>query len=119
MFWRCPGRPAIALERLVKTTANNARQASFLFVVHGLWPQYAKGWLSFETRENWVPQKLIDGMMDVMPSKKLIIHEWKKHGTCSGLYKRNISIRRGRYLRLADPRPLSSPQSPVTVTPGN
>jgi ribonuclease T2 len=24
-------------------------------------------------------------MLDIMPSKKLIIHEYKKHGTCSGL----------------------------------
>ena len=58
----------------------------FAFVIHGLWPQFAKGWPEYcATREAWVPQKLIEGMMDVMPSKKLIIHEWKKHGTCSGL----------------------------------
>ena len=58
----------------------------FAFVVHGLWPQYAKGWPEFcKTRESWIPQDLIDGVMDVMPSKKLIIHEWKKHGSCSGL----------------------------------
>ena len=58
----------------------------FAFVVHGLWPQYARGWPEFcRTRENWIPQDLIDGVMEVMPSKRLIIHEWKKHGSCSGL----------------------------------
>ena len=24
-------------------------------------------------------------MLDIMPSKKLIFHEYRKHGTCSGL----------------------------------
>ena len=29
----------------------------FAFVVHGLWPQYTKGWPEFcRTRENWIPQ---------------------------------------------------------------
>ena len=58
----------------------------FAFVVHGLWPQYERGWPEFcVMRETWVPQDLIDRMLDIMPSKPLIIHEWKKHGSCSGL----------------------------------
>ena len=91
----------------------------FAFVVHGLWPQYAKGWPEFcETRENWVPQKLIDGMMDVMPSKKLIIHEWKKHGTCSGLSQAEyFSSARQIFGGLRIPARYLSPQALVTITP--
>jgi ribonuclease T2 len=59
---------------------------SYAFVVHGLWPQYEKGWpQNCRTKETRVPNDVIDSILDIMPSKKLIIHEWAKHGTCSGL----------------------------------
>jgi ribonuclease T2 len=92
----------------------------FAFVVHGLWPQYAKGWPEFcKTRESWVPQELIDGMLDVMPSKKLIIHEWKKHGTCSGLSQAEyFNSARRIFGALKIPARYLSPQAPVTITPG-
>ncbi len=59
----------------------------YSFVLHGLWPQYERGYPErCRTRKRpYVPQPLIDGMMDIMPSSKLVIHEYKKHGTCSGL----------------------------------
>ena len=91
----------------------------FAFVVHGLWPQYLKGWPEYcATRENWIPQTLIDGMMDVMPSKKLIIHEWKKHGTCSGLSQAEyFNSARQVFGGLKIPARYLSPQAPVTITP--
>jgi ribonuclease I len=57
------------------------------FVLHGLWPQYAKGWPEDcpTGRRPWVPSHVIDEMRDLMPSKSLIIHEYRTHGTCSGL----------------------------------
>lgn len=59
----------------------------FSFVLHGLWPQYEKGYPdSCRTpRRPYVPQPLIDSMLDIMPSTGLVIHEYRKHGTCSGL----------------------------------
>ncbi|WP_245263216.1 ribonuclease T2 [Azorhizobium doebereinerae] len=58
----------------------------FAFVVHGLWPQYETG---FPEDCDWaaprLPRNQIDGMLDLMPSPALVIHEWRKHGTCSGL----------------------------------
>ena len=59
----------------------------FGFVVHGLWPQFAQGWPEFcETSEPLtVDRSTSDGMLDIMPSTGLIRHQWKKHGSCSGL----------------------------------
>ncbi|MBA2127271.1 ribonuclease T [Hyphomicrobium methylovorum] len=59
----------------------------YSFVVHGLWPQYEQGWPSScrLSRRPFVPDSIIDGMLDVMPSRGLIIHEYRTHGTCSGL----------------------------------
>ena len=59
----------------------------FAFVLHGLWPQYERGWPQ-ECRSDdrgWVPGKVADGMLDIMPSKRLVFYEYRKHGTCSGL----------------------------------
>jgi ribonuclease T2 len=57
------------------------------FVLHGLWPQYEKGWPQDCPigKRPWVPSSVIDDMRDVMPDKGLIIHEYRTHGTCSGL----------------------------------
>lgn len=58
----------------------------YAFILHGLWPQYERGYPeSCATRRRpFVPQPVIDGMLDIMPSTGLVIHEYKKHGTCSG-----------------------------------
>ena len=59
----------------------------YAFVLHGLWPQYERGWpRSCETGQRpWVSNKTIKDMLDIMPSKRLIIHQYRKHGVCSGL----------------------------------
>lgn len=59
----------------------------YSFIVHGLWPQYQRGWPENcnRTGSSFIPEQLIDRTLDIMPSKKLIIHEYRKHGTCSGL----------------------------------
>jgi ribonuclease T2 len=63
------------------------RQSPHAFVLHGLWPQYEKGWPEDCPigKRPWVPTSVIDEMRDIMPSKGLIIHEYRTHGTCSGL----------------------------------
>lgn len=59
--------------------------ASFGFVVHGLWPQFQHGYPESCAVPQPLDQALIRRMLRIMPSKKLIEHEWSKHGTCSGL----------------------------------
>ena len=58
----------------------------YAFVVHGLWPQYERGFPQYcQNPPPYVPNPLVNSMLDVMPSRRLVIYEWKKHGTCSGL----------------------------------
>jgi len=58
----------------------------FRFIVHGLWPQHERG---YPERCPGAPQRIdrwiAVSMEDIMPSHNLVYHEWRKHGTCSGL----------------------------------
>jgi ribonuclease T2 len=57
----------------------------FAFVLHGLWPQFEKGGWPEDCSTAKVGGELVDSMLTIMPSPKLVRHEWEKHGTCSGL----------------------------------
>lgn len=56
------------------------------FVVHGLWPQYQDGGFPEQCAGvRNVPDRVVRGVIDIMPSEGLIRHQWRKHGSCSGL----------------------------------
>jgi ribonuclease T2 len=58
----------------------------YAFVVHGLWPQYERGYpRDCATGEAEVSNGTLRGLYDLMPSAGLIRHQWRKHGSCSGL----------------------------------
>jgi len=57
----------------------------FAFVLHGLWPQYEKGGWPQNCSAELADEGLVNSMLTIMPSPKLVAHEWEKHGTCSGL----------------------------------
>lgn len=59
----------------------------YSFVLHGLWPQFERGWPQDcpTADRGFVPRPVAQRMMDIMPSEKLVFHEYRKHGTCSGL----------------------------------
>jgi ribonuclease T2 len=63
-----------------------ARGRDLGFVVHGLWPQYERGFPSY-CRPEPLPlsAETIRSVLDVIPSAGLARHQWRKHGTCSGL----------------------------------
>lgn len=86
----------------------------FSFVVHGLWPQYEKGFPEYcQQPAPRLDRAIISSMIDLMPSPRLIFREWDKHGTCSGLTARAYfdQVRRARavvkipdnYLELREP----------------
>src|SRR6202451_2210891 len=70
----------------------------FSFVVHGLWPQYERGFPEYCDRDSWLDRNIMTSMLDLMPAPGLIFNEWKKHGTCSGLGPRGYfeTIRKAR-----------------------
>ena len=85
------------------------------FVLHGLWPQYAKGY-----PENCSTVKLPDEVRAqyaaLYPSPKLIEHEWSKHGTCSGLEPADyftLSSKLKTVLKV--PPAYQSPDAPIRV----
>jgi len=56
------------------------------WTLHGLWPQNHRGWPSYcRTPERQPSRSMTAAMTDIMGSSGLAWHQWKKHGTCSGL----------------------------------
>ncbi|MDK3017374.1 ribonuclease T2 [Pseudodonghicola flavimaris] len=56
------------------------------WVLHGLWPQYHRGWPEYcHTAEAPPSRRMTAAMADVMGSGGLAWYQWKKHGVCSGL----------------------------------
>ncbi len=55
------------------------------FTVHGLWPQYERGYPQFcETDERDPSRRETQAMGDLL-APGLALHQWRKHGRCSGL----------------------------------
>src|SRR5215204_3392529 len=71
----------------------------YSFVVHGLWPQYERGFPEYCQRPSpRLDRNIVSSMLDLMPAPGLIFNEWDKHGTCSGLQPRAYfeTIRKAR-----------------------
>lgn len=91
----------------------------YAFVLHGLWPQYNSGWPSFcRVRDNWVPEPVVKSMLDIMPSKRLIIHQWRKHGVCSGLGPDAFfALSRQAFEAIKIPERYLEPTKPIVISP--
>lgn len=56
------------------------------WILHGLWPQYENGYPEYcKTAESAPSRRMTGDMADIMGTSGLAWHQWKKHGTCSGL----------------------------------
>jgi ribonuclease T2 len=90
------------------------------FRLHGLWPQYEEGWpqdCSIGKRP-WVPDRIIREMRDIMPSKNLLIHEYRAHGTCSGLEPAQyFAVARELYERVGVPEQFGAPDADRLLSP--
>lgn len=86
-------------------------------VVHGLWPQYARGGYPAECAvEDQVPPPVVESMLPLMPSRKLIQHEWARHGTCAGTTPEHYFARtRQAFERVRLPRALAEPAGAQTL----
>lgn len=55
------------------------------FVVHGLWPQFDRGFPSDCDPSARAPSRIaLDTVKGLFPDEGLARYEWRKHGTCSG-----------------------------------
>jgi len=104
----------------------------FSFVVHGLWPQYERGFPEYCQRPSpRLARNIMTSMLDLMPAPGLIFNEWDKHGTCSGLGERGYfeTIRKARaavkipeeFLQISEPKtiaPADLEQAFIKVNPG-
>ena len=93
----------------------------FSFVVHGLWPQYERGFPEYCQRPSpRLDRNIMSSMLDLMPAPGLIFNEWDKHGTCSGLGARAYfeNIRKARAAVKIPEEFLQLPE-PKTIAPGD
>jgi len=104
----------------------------FSFVVHGLWPQYERGFPDYCQRPSpRLNRNIVSSMLDLMPAPGLIFNEWDKHGTCSGLGARAYfeTVRKARaavkipedFLQLSEPKtvaPDDIEEAFIKVNPG-
>ncbi|WP_416796111.1 ribonuclease T2 family protein [Ciceribacter azotifigens] len=87
-------------------------------VVHGLWPQNERGYPENcpTDQPRRVPEKLGRTLFDIMPSMGLIGHQWRKHGTCSGLAQADyFALTRAAYERVRIPDSLRNAERATTV----
>lgn len=89
------------------------------FVVHGLWPQNENGYPQFcsSGEPDRVPDATGRAMFDIMPSMGLIGHQWRKHGSCSGLtQKEYFALTRAAFETVNLPQTISKGSKDQTIS---
>ena len=88
----------------------NARQSEQCeedhgWILHGLWPQFHRGYPSYcRTIERAPSRGMTADMADIMGTSGLAWHQWKKHGTCTGLNAADYyALSREAYGRITRP----------------
>jgi len=91
----------------------------YAFVLHGLWPQWTKGWPEFcpVAGSTFVPEKLVRSMLDIMPARRLVISQYRKHGTCTGMAPKDYFAKaRELFEQIAIPESYASPRTHLFVS---
>lgn len=89
----------------------------FGWTLHGLWPQNHQGWPSFcRTPERPPSRGMTNAMADIMGTSGLAWHQWKKHGTCTGLSAPTYyALSREAYAKINRPALFRKLEKPVKV----
>ncbi len=75
-----------SLEGDVRNSAQCSRDRALGWVLHGLWPQFERGWPSYCRGSARNPSRSdTAAMADITGTAGLAWHAWNKHGRCSGL----------------------------------
>lgn len=106
-----------ALEGDARDSEQCDASRDFGWTLHGLWPQYHRGWPSFcRTAERPPSRGMTNAMADIMGSSGLAWHQWKKHGTCSGLSApAYFALSRDAYASVNRPEIFRKLDKPVTL----
>jgi ribonuclease T2 len=90
----------------------------FGFILHGLWPQKSTGGYPQNCPANDAPTRAtVERTMAFMPSEKLIAHEWRKHGTCTGLTAQQyFELADKAYASLKIPANLQAPKTDLQMS---
>jgi ribonuclease T2 len=73
------------------------------FVVHGLWPQYERGYPDYCADTPRLPPSIVSSIADLMP-RGLAEYQWRKHGVCAGIRpERYFELVRRAYGRIDIP----------------
>lgn len=95
-------------------------QRHFAFVLHGLWPQYEERGLPQDCSTEPLDRTVVDSVLPIMPSSRLVRHEWSKHGTCSGLSsKEYLEEAAEAFQSVKVPEAYRAPIKQITVDPDN
>lgn len=79
-----------AREGIAKGSPQCDAGRDFGWVLHGLWPQYERGWPSYcPTVERNPSRSMTNEMADIMGTSGLAWHQWNKHGVCAGMSARD------------------------------
>ncbi|WP_238368741.1 ribonuclease T2 [Mesobacterium pallidum] len=94
-----------------------AADADYGWILHGLWPQYHRGWPAYcPTVERAPSRAMTAAMADIMGTSGLAWHQWKKHGVCSGLSAGDYyALSREVYGRINRPEVFRKLTKPVTL----
>lgn len=90
------------------------------FIVHGLWPQYERGYPEFcrASMSTRVSNSTVRSIFDIMPSPGLIRFQWRKHGICTGLPQNAyFDLLRQAFEKISIPKSLASPAQDRTLDP--
>jgi ribonuclease T2 len=85
--------------------------------MHGLWPQYERGWPSFcRTTQRDPSRRETEAMADIMGTSGLAWYQWQKHGRCAGLSVQDyFTLARRAYETVNRPAVFRKLDRPVTL----
>lgn len=109
-----------AAEGADASPAQCAGDGEHRFIVHGLWPQYEQGWPEYcqSNEPDFVPASIVADNFDIMPSGGLIGHQWRKHGSCTGLSHADyFSTLRRAWERIEIPAPFKEIRTDMDIAP--
>lgn len=106
-----------ALEGDARNSPQCDASADFGWILHGLWPQYERGYpANCATNERPPSRSDTAAMADIMGTSGLAWHQWRKHGVCSGLSSDDYyALSRAAYNRITRPEVFRTLTREVTL----